>query len=199
MDIGDKIIYLRTKEKLSQAKLADIIFVSRQAISRWENGHTHPELETVKLLSKTFGYPLEWFLTEEYGTDYLGDQMQDNVPAVNKLKVQIENTSVKPKRKYIFPLKDAVSHLKLNKWMAVNYLLIALFPGFFFPKLLILTIPVALLALYTTTNRLLIGVLLSLTTVLTLLELLSLLTLYFNWFVQTDIQEVVNLILIPIL
>lgn len=193
MEIGEKIIYLRNKEKLSQAKLAEIIFVSRQAISRWENGHTHPELETVKLISRLFDYPLEWFLSEDHGIDYL-EKHQAGPSLDKKSEPLTEDSLVDFKESFAFSLKKVTSHLKLNKWLAVSYLLIALFPGFFFPRLLILTIPAALLALYTSYNRFLISVLLSLTTILTLLELLSLLTLYFNWFVQTEIREVINII-----
>lgn len=186
MDIGEKISYLRSTENLSQSKLAEIIFVSRQAISRWENGHTHPEIETVKLLSKTFDYPLEWFLTKEYGVDYLTDCHKTDV-------LDAKETGTVNEKSALF--KDVLAHLKVNKWIAVSYLLIAFFPGLFIPRLLLLTLPVAVLALYTTYNRLLIGVLLSLSTALTLLELFSLLALHFNWFVQTDIQEVINLII----
>lgn len=196
MEIGEKIIYLRSKENLSQAKLAEIIFVSRQAISRWENRHTHPELDTVKLISKAFDYPLEWFLTEEYGIEYLEKRHPIESSIVENNTPIKEDVSANLKKDFKTPLKEAVSHLKVNKWLAASYLLLAFFPGFFFPKLLILTVSLVILALYTTYNRFLIGALLSLTTVLTLLELLSLLTLYFNWFVQTEIIEIINLILL---
>ena len=50
----DVIYYLRTKAGLSQQELAEKIFVTRQAVSRWENGDTLPNVETLKLLSKLF-------------------------------------------------------------------------------------------------------------------------------------------------
>ena len=50
-----KIIYeLRTKNGMSQDELAEKVFVTRQAVSRWENGETVPNTETLKLLSKLF-------------------------------------------------------------------------------------------------------------------------------------------------
>ena len=50
-----EIIYeLRTKKGLSQEELAERVFVTRQAVSRWENGETVPNTETLKLLSKEF-------------------------------------------------------------------------------------------------------------------------------------------------
>ena len=46
-----QIIYeLRTKSGMSQDELADKIMVTRQAVSRWENGETIPNTETLKLL-----------------------------------------------------------------------------------------------------------------------------------------------------
>ena len=47
------IIYdLRKKKGLSQEALAEKVFVTRQAVSRWETGETVPNTETLKLLSK---------------------------------------------------------------------------------------------------------------------------------------------------
>ena len=45
---------LRTKNGLSQDDLAGKVFVTRQAVSRWENGETVPNTETLKLLSKLY-------------------------------------------------------------------------------------------------------------------------------------------------
>lgn len=52
MQTKDVILELRTKKKLSQEELAKRIFVTRQAVSRWENGETVPSTETLKLLSR---------------------------------------------------------------------------------------------------------------------------------------------------
>lgn len=46
------ILKLRTERGMSQDELADKIMVTRQAVSRWENGETIPNTETLKLLSK---------------------------------------------------------------------------------------------------------------------------------------------------
>lgn len=50
----DIIRDLRVKAGLSQEELAEKIFVTRQAVSRWENGDTIPNTDTLKLLSKFF-------------------------------------------------------------------------------------------------------------------------------------------------
>ena len=52
METKDIIREIRMKKGLSQEELAEKIFVTRQAVSRWENGETIPNTETLKLLSK---------------------------------------------------------------------------------------------------------------------------------------------------
>lgn len=54
METKDIIFKLRTKKGLSQDELAEKVFVTRQAVSRWETGETVPNTETLKLLSSFF-------------------------------------------------------------------------------------------------------------------------------------------------
>ena len=62
MNTKDIILDLRTKKGLSQEELADKVFVTRQAVSRWENGETIPNIETLKLLSKFFDVSINTLL-----------------------------------------------------------------------------------------------------------------------------------------
>ena len=62
MDTKDIIYELRTKKGLSQDELAEKVFVTRQAVSRWENGETVPNTETLKLLSGLFGVSINTLL-----------------------------------------------------------------------------------------------------------------------------------------
>ena len=58
-----EIIYeLRTKNGLSQDDLAEKVFVTRQAVSRWENGETVPATDTLKLLSNLFNVSINTLL-----------------------------------------------------------------------------------------------------------------------------------------
>ena len=58
----DVIRDLRTKNGYSQDELAEKVFVTRQAVSRWENGETVPNTETLKLLSNLFGVSINTLL-----------------------------------------------------------------------------------------------------------------------------------------
>lgn len=62
MDTKDVILELRIKKGLSQEELAEKIYVTRQAVSRWENGETIPNTETLKLLSKFFDVSINTLL-----------------------------------------------------------------------------------------------------------------------------------------
>ena len=62
METKDIILELRTKNGLSQEALAEKVFITRQAVSRWENGETVPNTETLKLLSKLFDVSINTLL-----------------------------------------------------------------------------------------------------------------------------------------
>ena len=62
METKDIIYELRTKQGLSQEELAEKIFVTRQAVSRWETGETIPNIDALKLLSKLFDVSINTLL-----------------------------------------------------------------------------------------------------------------------------------------
>lgn len=62
MESKDIIAELRSQKGFSQDELAEKVFVTRQAVSRWENGETVPNTETLKLLSKVFNVSINTLL-----------------------------------------------------------------------------------------------------------------------------------------
>ena len=62
MKTMDIIRDLRTQHGLSQDALAERVFVTRQAVSRWETGETVPNVETLKLLSQLFDVSINTLL-----------------------------------------------------------------------------------------------------------------------------------------
>ncbi|MBQ3481183.1 MAG: helix-turn-helix domain-containing protein [Oscillospiraceae bacterium] len=62
MNTKDILYGLRTKHGLSQDDLAEKVFVTRQAVSRWEKGETVPNTETLKLLSRLFNVSINTLL-----------------------------------------------------------------------------------------------------------------------------------------
>mgnify|MGYP004531459229 FL=1 len=59
MELGKQIRMHRLENKLSQEELADLIYVSRQTISNWENDKNYPDINSLVLLSEVFKVSLD--------------------------------------------------------------------------------------------------------------------------------------------
>lgn len=62
METKEVLLELRTKAGLSQEALAEKVYVTRQAVSRWETGETVPGTETLKQLSRLFDVSINTLL-----------------------------------------------------------------------------------------------------------------------------------------
>lgn len=64
---GNYLKELRTKNHLSQEKLAEKLGISRQSVSKWEQGYASPDTDNVLKLSKLYGVSVDSILncTEE--------------------------------------------------------------------------------------------------------------------------------------
>ena len=62
METKDVILELRSRNGLSQDALAEKLYVTRQAVSRWETGETLPNVQTLKLLSQLFDVSINTLL-----------------------------------------------------------------------------------------------------------------------------------------
>lgn len=62
MDISAKLKELRAKKGLSQERVAEQLYVSRQAISKWENGEALPDMENLVAISKFYGVSIDYIL-----------------------------------------------------------------------------------------------------------------------------------------
>lgn len=59
MDINSQIRKYRQQHQYSQEDLAHKVYVSRQTISNWENGHSYPDIQTILMLSVLFDVSLD--------------------------------------------------------------------------------------------------------------------------------------------
>ena len=64
MTLGQKLKEMRRKMGLSQEALGEIICVSRQAITKWENDTGIPDISNLQELSKIFGTTIDYLLNE---------------------------------------------------------------------------------------------------------------------------------------
>lgn len=69
MKLSEKITAQRKAHGLSQEELADRLGVSRQAVSRWEQGSALPDANNLVQLSRTFGVTTDYLLHDDYEND----------------------------------------------------------------------------------------------------------------------------------
>ena len=64
MTLGEKLQTLRRSRGLSQEQLAEILEVSRQAVSKWENGDSAPDLDRLRAICTYFGVTTDYLIWE---------------------------------------------------------------------------------------------------------------------------------------
>lgn len=67
MSFADNLQSIRKEKQLSQEELAEKIGVSRQAISKWEQGSGYPETEKLLILSHELNVSLDYLMLGETG------------------------------------------------------------------------------------------------------------------------------------
>ena len=65
MEFNEKLQELRKKRGLTQEELAEYLYVSRTAISKWESGRGYPNIESLKDISKFFSVSIDDLLSGE--------------------------------------------------------------------------------------------------------------------------------------
>ncbi|NQI71156.1 helix-turn-helix transcriptional regulator [Streptococcus suis] len=83
--LAQQIKKLRTGQNLSQDDLAEKLYISRQAVSKWENGEATPDIDKLVQLAEIFGVSLDYLVlgkepennTKETGTYQTAEQKMD--------------------------------------------------------------------------------------------------------------------------
>ena len=65
MEFNEKLQTLRKKKGLTQEELAESLYVSRTAISKWESGRGYPNIDSLKAIAKFFGVTIDELLSGE--------------------------------------------------------------------------------------------------------------------------------------
>ena len=69
MSFSENLKQIRKEHHLSQEELAELLDVSRQAVSKWEQDQGYPEVEKLLLLSKKLNISLDTLMSNEIGCD----------------------------------------------------------------------------------------------------------------------------------
>ena len=65
MELNEKLQQLRKQKNLTQEELAQALYVSRTAISKWESGRGYPSIDSLKAIAKFFGISVDELLSGE--------------------------------------------------------------------------------------------------------------------------------------
>ena len=78
MELRDKLILLRKEKELSQADLAEILNVSRQAISRWEVGTSVPSMDNLSALSRLYNVSVDSLMRPDNNAETIVKEQVNN-------------------------------------------------------------------------------------------------------------------------
>ena len=79
MNIGKRIAELRTTNDISQQALADLLFVSRDLVSKWENGMRRPDYQTIERIAEVFRISVDSLIEKK---DLIFEELSDCFPKV---------------------------------------------------------------------------------------------------------------------
>ena len=85
MEFHEKLQQLRKKNNLTQEQLAERLFVSRTAVSKWESGRGYPNLESLKYISRLFSISIDDLLSNEELIELAETESQENISKVSIL------------------------------------------------------------------------------------------------------------------
>ena len=94
MEFNEKLQQLRKNRGLTQEELAEAIYVSRTAISKWESGRGYPNIESLKALSKFFAVSIDELLTGEKILDIAEEENKFKISRIKNMVFAILDISV---------------------------------------------------------------------------------------------------------
>lgn len=93
MNIGEIIREKRTKKYLSQAELAEVLHVSAQSVSKWENGSSMPDINQLPALASFFGITIDELFAYPTDLEYerIENAIENGYPITNDQFIHSEN------------------------------------------------------------------------------------------------------------
>ena len=94
--IGNKITEARKKINISQAQLAQRLFISSQAVGKWERGESMPDITTFNRLAEILGVDLNYF-SENFQSEAT-ESASENQPDADAFRKAIADSSPKEEK-----------------------------------------------------------------------------------------------------
>ena len=89
MELGEKLQELRKSRGLTQEELAEALYVSRTAVSKWESGRGYPSIDSLKEISSYFGVTLDELLSAEKILTLAEKENKSNIRGICDLLIGI--------------------------------------------------------------------------------------------------------------
>lgn len=93
MEFHEKLQQLRKRSNLTQEQLAEQLFVSRTAISKWESGRGYPNLDSLKSISKLFSVSIDELLSGDKLIELAETENRRNVYKISEFVFSALDTS----------------------------------------------------------------------------------------------------------
>ncbi|MEE0247543.1 helix-turn-helix transcriptional regulator [Peptacetobacter hiranonis] len=85
MEFNEKLQYFRKKSNLTQEELAEKLFVSRTAISKWESGRGMPSISSLKAISEVFNVSIDELLSSEEIIEAAEKEKKENMKSFKNI------------------------------------------------------------------------------------------------------------------
>ena len=85
MEFNEKLQLLRKQNNMTQEQLAEKLYVSRTAVSKWESGKGYPNIESLKSISRLFSVTIDDLLSGEELISLAADENLANINKFNTL------------------------------------------------------------------------------------------------------------------
>jgi transcriptional regulator with XRE-family HTH domain len=121
MLLCDKLIQLRREKGYSQEQLANMLNVSRQAVSKWEAGNSTPEIEKIINIAEIFNVSLDFLLRDNLDFNNRAEKADNNLDNANVM-MQLDEIKQCIKRQHLYEYKSEkkvfgipLVHIKISR------------------------------------------------------------------------------------
>ena len=111
--IGQKISSLRKEQHMKQNELADTLFVTHQAVSKWENGKSIPSIEVMYELTKLFNVSIDYLLDDSEIMDDDYETLLRNYPREAIIREMLQKEALEEEMNKIFYLLNATERKRI--------------------------------------------------------------------------------------
>ncbi len=93
MNLGNKILQRRKELGITQAELAEKMFVTRQTVSRWEFGNVYPDVQKVVELASILEVSCDYLLKD--GAEQKTEKFSENISNESETEMEIQDDAIK--------------------------------------------------------------------------------------------------------